>query len=513
MPVPMTRPWKHPKTGVYWLRKRVPDDLRGLVGKREEKRSLKTKDAAEAKRSLLQALSELEMRWENLREGLRCLSEREAHEIAQAVYDWWIETYRDNPSDQVHWATETGAELWVSARPIEASQPLGETVASNVLEQLKRDPLEKWCMAQADELLTARGLVVDDGGRMKLARAVSVAMQRASLALERMARGEDLAPGSPVLHLSANHAVSRATKTNYVGLDQLFDDWARERGPSKKTLYEWQRVIKELKQYLGHDDAARIASTDLNSWKSKLLHEGRRPKTIRDAKIAPVRAILQWGVDNDRLPANAAERVTLDVKVLATERKRSFTDAEASLVLSSARKQTNPVLRWVPWLGAYTGARVAELCQLRHEDVLEIEGVWCLRITPEAGPLKTLSSERVVPVHSALIAEGFIKFAKTSSGGPLFKSLAPDKFGSRGGNGTKMLGRWVRSLGVIDARVSPNHSWRHRMKTLARLHELRPDIGDALVGHGKRGVGDAYGEFQIVALKRELEKIPAICLG
>jgi integrase len=226
-----------------------------------------------------------------------------------------------------------------------------------------------------------------------------------------------------------------------------------------------------------------------------------------------VRAILQWGVDNDRLPANAAARVTLDVKVTATERKRSFTEAEATLVLSSARKQNNSVLRWVPWLGAYTGARVAELCQLRREDVLEIDGVWCMRITPEAGPLKTLSSERVVPVHSALIAEGFIKFAQTASEGPIFRALSPDKFGSRGGNGTKMVGRWVRSLGIIDARVSPNHSWRHRMKTLARLYELRPDIGDALVGHGKRSVGDAYGEFQIVALKRELEKIPAICLG
>jgi hypothetical protein len=36
----MSRPWKHPKTGVYWLRKRVPDDLRTAVGKSEEKRSL-----------------------------------------------------------------------------------------------------------------------------------------------------------------------------------------------------------------------------------------------------------------------------------------------------------------------------------------------------------------------------------------------------------------------------------------------------------------------------------------
>ncbi len=50
MPLAMARPWKHPKTGIFWLRKRVPDDLRPLVGKREEKRSLHTRDPAEAKR-------------------------------------------------------------------------------------------------------------------------------------------------------------------------------------------------------------------------------------------------------------------------------------------------------------------------------------------------------------------------------------------------------------------------------------------------------------------------------
>jgi hypothetical protein len=107
----MPRPWKHPKAGVYWLRKRVPDDLRHLVGKREEKRSLKTKDAAEAKRCLLQALSELELRWANLREGPRSLSERAAREIAQAVYDWWINTYRENPRSQISWYT-TSSERW-----------------------------------------------------------------------------------------------------------------------------------------------------------------------------------------------------------------------------------------------------------------------------------------------------------------------------------------------------------------------------------------------------------------
>ena len=78
----MSRPWKHPKTGVYWLRKRVPDDLQKLVGKREEKQSLGTRDPAEAKRKHLAALTAVEERRANLRVAPRTLTEREACGIA-----------------------------------------------------------------------------------------------------------------------------------------------------------------------------------------------------------------------------------------------------------------------------------------------------------------------------------------------------------------------------------------------------------------------------------------------
>ncbi len=46
----MARPWKHPKTGVYWYRKVVPAALRAAIGKTEIKRSLGTKDPGEARR-------------------------------------------------------------------------------------------------------------------------------------------------------------------------------------------------------------------------------------------------------------------------------------------------------------------------------------------------------------------------------------------------------------------------------------------------------------------------------
>ncbi len=79
MVLAMSRPWKHPKTGIYWLRKGVPDDLRAAVGKREEKFSLKTRDPVEAKRLHAQALIEIEQRWSNLRAPISKLENSELH--------------------------------------------------------------------------------------------------------------------------------------------------------------------------------------------------------------------------------------------------------------------------------------------------------------------------------------------------------------------------------------------------------------------------------------------------
>ena len=89
MALAMARPWKHPKTGVYWLRKRVPDDLRAGIGKREEKLTLKTRDPAEAKRLHAAALAALEQRWANLRAPARKLENSDLHRIAATTCERW----------------------------------------------------------------------------------------------------------------------------------------------------------------------------------------------------------------------------------------------------------------------------------------------------------------------------------------------------------------------------------------------------------------------------------------
>ena len=505
MTLGMSRPWKHPKTGVYWLRKRVPDDLRAAVGKREEKRSLGTKDPDVAKARLLPALASLEAQWRHLRLGKIELTESQAHQLTRSVYDRWMTIWKDKPSEQKSWNTELGvAALW-------DLRPISDDKIHLWRWYEDRLSLQEKAFETADELLAKAGLTVDEPSRKRVAVAVTAALQRASLELEQLALG-NFSASPDAFSVAGTHARLARARTS-LSFQEVVDGWSAEKRPTARTVYEWGLVVSQLKSFLRHDDATAVSTADLNRWKTSLIESGLQLKTVRDAKLAPIRAIFQWAVDNEKLPDNPASRIVLDVKRRPGEGKRSYSDQEAARILCAARLETNPVLRWVPWLCAYTGARVAEICQLRKEDVHRAEGVWCLRITPEAGPLKTISSERIVPVHSVLIAEGFLDFVQAAAPGPLFAALKPNTYGSRGGNGTKMVGRWIRGLGIVDPRISPNHSWRHRFKTLSRRHALSSDIVDALVGHRRRSVADGYGEFPIEALSRELEKIQKLAVS
>jgi integrase len=468
MVLAMSRPWKHPKTGIYWLRKGVPEDLRAAVGKREEKFSLKTRDPVEAKR----------------RHAQECL---ELGELPG-----------------VNWDTAIGEHLWESGFGHKPEEPLflsSESVSQSILQA--------WCKARADELISVNGLKIDDEDRLKFAKSISTGAQRAALTLNRRAKG-DYSPDSPFpvpTHANDISAVDKPIEP--VALESLLEGWVAEKRPTEKTIYSWRRVLDQLVKFVGHTDAVRLTPDDLLRWKASLLDAGLRTKTIRDSKIAPVRAILQWGVDNRKLAANPAARIVIDVRSKMTERIRGFTDEEAALILRNAAKEKDPVRRWVPLLCAYSGARLSEVCQLRGEDVFQRGGVWCMKFDPEAGSLKNENSERGVPLHPAIVESGFLQFVSTARSGPLFRGLQADRFGNRGGNGTKTIGRWVRGLGLTDERLSPSHSWRHRFKTLGRQFGLAPDIVNAITGHHRKTVADSYGEFPIDALFRGITKIPA----
>lgn len=128
MVLAMSRPWQDPKSGIWFLRKRVPKDLRVLVGRDVHKTSLGTKGAAEAKRRFPDVLAKLEARWANLRKGSHALSDHEIHDLAGVVYDAWLAQYRDDPSTRTWWRTDTYNQLWQAPPSWNLDEPMEERV-------------------------------------------------------------------------------------------------------------------------------------------------------------------------------------------------------------------------------------------------------------------------------------------------------------------------------------------------------------------------------------------------
>jgi hypothetical protein len=221
MALAMARPWKHPN-GTYYLLKRVPKDLQALVGKKLVKRSLGTRDPAEAKARHAQENAKLEKTWAGLRAGLqtgpqtspqagpRSLTEREAHDLARCVYDAWIEMHKDNSSQQSDWRTDLATRLW---KPDPVPFPWHDSAA--VRDSVQKTYLEMRCLHQADEVLAAHGLSGDESNRLIVAKAVSAAMQRASLKLNRWAKGEfdDLSIHEPTPGAALDVRNTGASKT------------------------------------------------------------------------------------------------------------------------------------------------------------------------------------------------------------------------------------------------------------------------------------------------------------
>jgi integrase len=439
---------------------RIPKDLRPILGKQEEKRSLGTRDAAEAKRLHAQAIVELEERWAKLRAPPKPISEREAHELVAPVYNWWINLHRDNPSEQTVWKAKFFDELWnyhdgSKYRDLPVLEEFRQKEEDGYYAVLS---MEQFCREQVEKLLSDRGLKVDWQSRSKIERAFGAAIQRASLGVAKLAKGEFATPPSQPAMSVVQHRPDTNGAPEPVTFESLIVGWAAERRPVQKTIYTYRHALGNLAAFLGHDDATRLYSQNLVAWKAKMIKSGLNPKTIRDAKLAPVRAILQWAVDNHRLPVNPTTRVTIGLKTRAAGSKRGFDDNEAARILTAARAEADPVKRWVPLLGAYSGARLSEICQLRADDIAEVNGIWCMKIVPEAGSVKTAGSERIVPLHPAVIEAGFLQYVSNLTSGPIFPALPPDRFGQRGGNGTRVIGQWVRRLGLTDKRLSPSHS-------------------------------------------------------
>ena len=178
-------------------------------------------------------------------------------------------------------------------------------------------------------------------------------------------------------------------------------------------------------------------------------------------------------------------------------------------------------------MAAALGTRIDEICGAMVADIeVDDDGVAWFNVRldyretdPNQDPeLKSENAERKLPIHPALWrGENFAAYvAGLGKDTPLFPGLKPDRFGRRGGNGSKRVQRWVRNkVGITDKRKAPSHAWRHRFRSTVRnpTYGISEDVGDYMAGHGGDGGGEGrnYGEYRdamIVAINRLPSPLP-----
>jgi integrase len=521
----------------WWFRRAVPGDLVGLIGKREWRQTLKASSRADAEREAIPLLDETNRTIDLALAGnWPPVSDDEIEAIAVG---WWSE-FRETRLSELRrnqrWAVDrlwdVNASEWALADEEELARSVGQFIAGpRNLDYIFRPELDL-IQAILDDPKRASGLVRNKDAMRRLLRDCRLnhhavaggwgddlrERDRATDRVLAAIHAGKLEPHEIVacmiekqVTINSEPQARKAGARSPVllndpnGGDDLIAKWAKWRKPRPKTIYETRRIMRKLTDFVEFDDLARLTKADVERWLEHLDEAGAAPKTL-EGHLLTLKTLANFAVEKDMISDNPIAKIRYRAKANPRKKIRAYTNAEARTVLAATRFQRD-YMRWLPWLACFTGARLDEIAAADVRDIERVGRYWVLNIRldhrAEDASIKTESSHRRVPLHEQLLEEGFLSYVRgLPKDGPLFPTLRADKFGSKGGTATKKIGPFVRSLAanvssLADHRLSPNHSWRHRLINECRRIPIREDIEHALIGHAQEGTAPDYGEFAI----------------
>ena len=319
------------------------------------------------------------------------------------------------------------------------------------------------------------------------------------------------------------------------------------------TLQEYERTMQEFlsPDFIGDKSLGKLSRSDLIKYREALRclpvqrtkHKHYRTLSVRQllALRLPPSACLSDRTINERLILLGSffgwcrhvqgwltEDVTYKVQLKApSSRERAiFTPDEIHKIFHSPEYlqcgHKHPYQFWIPLLGLYTGARISELCQLRLDDCVVVDGVQCLSIREgEEKTLKTEAACRLVPVHSDLLRLGFCDYVacvRRRGGRRLFPEISKEKHW--GASASKWFTRYRRKVGIPDldsmGREKVFHSFRKTVVTHLRQNRLADgapiDVGviQQIIGHERTlfGTTEIYTQdFPVTMCKGAVESL------
>ncbi len=557
----MSSPTKN-SNGVYYARLGVPAALRSIIGKRELKRSLKTRDPNEAKDNYNSVMSDLRAQLSIARTKLESESK-----LTDSIIDCIIFEWRKQVAIKLGSAPHAANPYLIQGDGIIEENNYPVMMLLDDLENLKSDKsikednprlVKKY--EQLESLLKElfeTSLVkyqidpsLDGTQYRKLLTKFAVAyLEMTQAALFKKA--SDIQLANHGFHADAVQKSQEIVEdgTTMKELWRSYSDAVKLREPDKAKvrLMDYGTAINRFIAMYSNKPIATIKRRDIAEFRRILEKLPARAKAeikllslddqIKRAEkdnlprisqsnikkqLNAVSAVFTFAIAEGLIETNPVHGVSSDIKkaIPNPDVNKGYTTAEIKQIFQSRLFATDykpqkanygKATRWLPLILAYTGARVEEIAQMYVADI-DLNGeIPMLKITNEREDQSVKSGKvRYVPIHSHLLELGLARYISSlPSDGLLFPELKQNTAGKYHGNVSKWFGKYLQSeLKIQRDGLRHYHGFRHSFITACRENGVQEAVQDEITGHSHKSMGRQYGTISNAIKKESIEKIP-----
>jgi len=260
---------------------------------------------------------------------------------------------------------------------------------------------------------------------------------------------------------------------------------------------DFKKIISSLPKY--RNQSPRYRGLTIKQILSLDGVEGQEPKNINKL-IYRVRVFFKWLKNNysEYVPQNHFDGLSIQEKKFDKPRD-IFTNKELHKIFDTTPFLNNTIRNphrrnklasyFVPIIAIHTGMRLEEICQLRLEDVYKEGTVDIIRVTiSKETKLKTVTSQRIVPIHENLKRVGFLEYCnymKKQKKERVFWDLTKSRDGY-GRNIGRYFMEYLRKVGVYEFQSKVFHSLRHSFITNLLQNGVREEVVNGLCGHKQK---------------------------
>ena len=541
---------KRPRSQHWQLRMMIPAAARPVIGRREFTKSLGVPDRRQAEALALPTL----MAWKSRVEAA-LLSKKAEKASLIAIRPTEVELEEaalvgyERASERVDQLIKVKARL--GAVSYQALRSEFERRHIDSVRRLKGEDYTYW-RSHAVRQIQKRGWDLPHGSSQfdefvhQLARAGTDTFARAVAVIDD--DGHTFVPSAPV-QAAMKRKDQRARDGERIA--ELYDAYRDQRlAEGKKradTLRQDRKPVDEFASFVGTDRSLRsIQPSDVREWRNlqtslpitygkrnefkgmplrqiAAIAKERGMKTLDlvtvNKKLSAVSALFSWAKREGYVEDNPVTGLFYQVDKQKNARP-PFTVEQLNIILRSPLftgfledgkefKKGDVQARgwrfWLPLVCLFTGARLGEIAQLRLEDVRQDGDVHYIEIKhdEQKGQSTKNKKNRISPLHSTLIAIGFIEYvrsqkerAKEDGDQRLFPELKKNERG-QSGKESRFWRVYLERIGLKEAGDGfGSHSFRHGLTDQLRLAGYFDQDIAVVLGHSQKTVTSGYGKLR-----------------